>query len=304
MGFSSLLTKSLGGTFLHGGHAGLPADRRGARRRFLACRSPLDRANDRRVSGAAADLPGDGLPDLGFGRIGVSVEQRPGRHHHAGGAEAALQAVALHEALLHRVEFGALLEAFHGAHVAPTRHRGEHGAGLHRLLIHPHDAGSAVARIAAPVRPGEAELIAQEMHQQQATLDFAGDRFAVDRHGNLHGQRPSGGAGAGADAIDRPAQRAPGQLVGQVTLVLGAAAHVRGRGAVLGGKPARLLEQFVRGHLPAKQLGNRRDTGGVRTDGRESDPRVDDGRPGPFSSQTAAPQDTTAQSPARRSTFS
>jgi hypothetical protein len=115
-----------------------------------------------------------------------AVEQRAGGHQHPGGAEAALQAVALHEALLDRVQHAVLLQALDGAYVAAAGHRGQHRAGLHRLPVHPRDAGAAVAGVAAPVRPGQPELVAQEVHEQHPALDLAGHRLPVDGHRHLH----------------------------------------------------------------------------------------------------------------------
>src|SRR6266851_3050417 len=70
---------------------------------------PADGSDDVLVTGTPADLPRYRRPDLGFGGIRVVVEQPAGRHHHAGGAESALQAVAL--------------EALDGAHGVPVGHR-------------------------------------------------------------------------------------------------------------------------------------------------------------------------------------
>src|SRR6185369_8155530 len=65
---------------------------------------PLDRPDDRRVAGAAAELPRDRVADLLLRRVRLAVEQCPGGHHHAGRTEAALQPVALHESTLDSVE--------------------------------------------------------------------------------------------------------------------------------------------------------------------------------------------------------
>jgi hypothetical protein len=82
-----------------------PSEARVSIRRPLPvlCR-PADRADDVLVAGAPADLTGEHLADLGLGRVRVAVEQPARGHHHAGRAEAALQAVALDEPLLDRVE--------------------------------------------------------------------------------------------------------------------------------------------------------------------------------------------------------
>src|SRR5215468_7661985 len=73
-------------------------------------RGVLDRLDDVDVAGAAAEVPGDRLADLGLARVGVPGEERAAGHHHARRAVAALQAVLLPEALLDRVERRALLE--------------------------------------------------------------------------------------------------------------------------------------------------------------------------------------------------
>src|SRR5262245_53098788 len=78
---------------------------------------PLHRADDRAVAGAPADLARDRFPDLSLGGVRIAVEQRPGGHHHARGAEAALQSVTLHKTLLDRVELAALFEILDGAYL-------------------------------------------------------------------------------------------------------------------------------------------------------------------------------------------
>src|SRR5947199_7770792 len=47
-----------------------------------------DRREGLGVAGAAAEVAGDGEPDLGVAGVRVAVEQRLGRHDHAGDAEA------------------------------------------------------------------------------------------------------------------------------------------------------------------------------------------------------------------------
>ena len=249
-GFWSLSACSRSSRASVGGHdalptvVGRPPARRRARAPAAASRvlgRPLDRAHDGGVAGAAADLAGDGLADRLLAGVGVAVEQRPGGHHHPGRAEAALQAVAAHEALLDRVEDAVLLEVLDGAHLVAAGHRGQHRAGLDRLAVHPGHAGAAVAGVAAPVGAGEPELVAQEVHEQQPALDLAGDALAVDGHRHLHVSRSSlvvvalVARDAGPDPLDRAPQRAPGELVGEVALVVGGAAVVGDRRAALGG---------------------------------------------------------------------
>src|ERR1022692_4615481 len=66
-------------------------------------RGPPDGPDDVLVAGAAADLPGQRLPDLGRRRVRVAVEQPAGGQHHARRAEPALQPLALGEAALHQI---------------------------------------------------------------------------------------------------------------------------------------------------------------------------------------------------------
>src|ERR671921_1742868 len=62
-----------------------------------------DRPDDVVVAGAAAEVALQPLPDLAVGGVGVVGQDADGGHHHARGAEPALQTVLLAERLLHRV---------------------------------------------------------------------------------------------------------------------------------------------------------------------------------------------------------
>ena len=81
----------------------------------------------------------------------------------------------VHEALLHGVEHAVLLEAFHGADGMAVGHRGQHGARLDRLAVDPHHADAAVGGVATPVAAGQADVVADEVDEQQARLDLARD---------------------------------------------------------------------------------------------------------------------------------
>ena len=48
----------------------------------------------------------------------------------------------------------------------------QHGAGLDRLAVDMHDAGAALAGVAADMGAGQAQLLAQELDQQRARLDL------------------------------------------------------------------------------------------------------------------------------------
>src|SRR2546429_9009788 len=83
-----------------------------AGRRHLPGR-PLDGLDDVLVTGAAAEVPRDGPPDLVLGGIGVVLEERRRRQHHPRRAETALQAVLLLEALLDGVQLAGPAQPLH-----------------------------------------------------------------------------------------------------------------------------------------------------------------------------------------------
>src|SRR3970040_3145986 len=62
-----------------------------------------DGGDDVLVTGAAAEVALDGVPDRRLGRVGVAREQVGGGHQHARCAEAALEAGLLPERLLERM---------------------------------------------------------------------------------------------------------------------------------------------------------------------------------------------------------
>src|SRR5215207_3751033 len=74
-----------------------------------------------RVGAAPADIAVERLAGLFTRGRRVLVEQRYGRHHEPGRAEAAHRAVVRDECLLHRVEYSALRQPFDGADFFPLR---------------------------------------------------------------------------------------------------------------------------------------------------------------------------------------
>src|SRR5256885_16405591 len=89
--------------------------------------------DDVHVTGAAAEIPRNGLADLLFARVLVPLEEGARGHQHARGAETALQAVLLGEALLHRMELAALLEALDRGDLRAVGLCREHRARLDRI---------------------------------------------------------------------------------------------------------------------------------------------------------------------------
>ena len=120
-----------------------------------------------------------------LGRLRVVLQQVDRRHDHARRAVAALQAVLFPEALLQRVQLAVRRQPFDGRDRRAVGLHREHRAGLRAAAVDEHRAGAALARVAADVRAGEAEMLAQEVHEQQARLDVALRDLAVDRHRDL-----------------------------------------------------------------------------------------------------------------------
>src|SRR5262249_22911901 len=194
--------------------------KRGSSLRFMACPMPLILASvlgsliadlpvvsqlahffgrilhgldDVDVARAAAEISRKRLADLLFAGVLVALEQGDARHHHARSAVAALQAVLLGEALLHGMQLAALLQPLYGGDFRPVGLHCKHGARLDRLAVHDHRAGAAMRGVAADVRAGHPEHFPDEVHQQQARLDFGFVRRAVDRYAYpvlRHGQAP------------------------------------------------------------------------------------------------------------------
>ena len=134
-----------------------------AGRGILDVAHAADRVRDRAIAGAAADIALQRAAEVRPLRL---VERRRG-HDHAGGAEAALEALRVEEGALHRVQFAGFAETFDGRDVAALGAERRNEATVHRLAVDEHGAGAAVAGIAALLDAEPAEL-AQEGAQTLA----------------------------------------------------------------------------------------------------------------------------------------
>src|SRR2546426_5168853 len=153
----------------------------------------LDGLDDVRVAGAAAEVAADRFADLRLGGILVAGEQGAARQHHPRGAVAALQPVLLPERFLDGVQLAVLLQAFHRGDLRALGLDREDGAGLHGLAIEQHRAGAAVGGVAADVRAGQAQVLAEQVDEKQSRLDLHAVRSAVDGQLDVmrgHGYRP------------------------------------------------------------------------------------------------------------------
>ncbi len=158
------------------------------------------------VARAAAQVALQALAHLGLGRARVLGEEGRQRHHHAGCAVAALQAVILAESLLDGVQLALVGHPLDRGDRRAVRLHGEHRAGLDRLPVDEHCARAARRRVAADVGAGEADHLAQIVHEQQARLHLVLVARAVDRNRDPH-RPPFVGASAVAHRRAAPHPR-------------------------------------------------------------------------------------------------
>src|SRR5438105_7384981 len=166
------------------------------RSRFhLLARGRLDRLEDVPVARAAADVALDRAGDLVVGGARVLPQERGRAHQHPGRAVAALERVVVGEGLLELrqlVLFGQALDGLDRGAVG--LHREQHAA-LHERPVEDDAARAAVAGIAADVRAGQVEVVADQVDEQAPGLDLALVGGAVDldrdRPRRLDGRRRS-----------------------------------------------------------------------------------------------------------------
>src|SRR5581483_11632166 len=135
-----------------------------------------DRVDDRGVPGATADVAAEELDDL-FPLRPPAREQISRGGEDPRRAEAALQRVMTTEHLLQRPP----LEAFDRHDLAALRLHSEGQARADAPTVEEDGAGAADAVLAADVRAGQPELVAEEVGEQRAGLAVAAPRYAVDR---------------------------------------------------------------------------------------------------------------------------
>jgi hypothetical protein len=89
-------------------------------------------------------------------------QQPDNRHHESGRAEPALEPVTLVKSLLHGMQRGSICgEAFDRSYLVAFALDGEHEARTHRRAVEQNRAASANPVLAADVRAGQAEVMAQ-----------------------------------------------------------------------------------------------------------------------------------------------
>src|SRR3974390_1281827 len=130
-----------------------------------------DRLDDFDVAGAAAEIAGKRLADLGFAGMRVTAQQRFGRHDHSGRAEAALRAELFVEGLLQPVRPALLGETFDRLDLAAFATHGERYARWYGFTVDQHGAGAAFTAVAAGLGAGEMRDLAQVIDEQRLVGD-------------------------------------------------------------------------------------------------------------------------------------
>jgi len=141
-------------------HADVERVARRARHHICRCRGrgvhhcpAINRIGDSAVAGAAAQVALHGPGQVGPLRL----VQRMDRHHHARGAEPALEALRLGEAALCRVHLRPA-QPLYRRDLAVRRAEGRHQAAMHRHPVQQHGAGAAIAGAASLLDAEPAEL--------------------------------------------------------------------------------------------------------------------------------------------------
>ena len=124
-------------------------------------------------------LPSSPCADRGLVRRLAALDEAHRREDHAGRAVAALERVVVVEGLLNRMELAVRRKSFDRRDLHPVGLDSEHRARLHRLAVHEHGARPARGRVAAHVRPGEPESLAEHVHEKLTRLDLEVVAYAV-----------------------------------------------------------------------------------------------------------------------------
>src|SRR6185436_10506496 len=147
-------------------------------------RAGHDAFHDVVIAGAAAEVAFQRLADFLLARVGVALREVERVHHHARGAEAALQAMVLFECRLHRVQRAiGLRHALDGHDVGALGLHRDDRAALDRLAVHQDGARAALGGVASHVGAGQAQVLANVGNQQGSRLDLGGNGLAIDLHG-------------------------------------------------------------------------------------------------------------------------
>ncbi len=158
-----------------------------SRRALLPVRDPLDRVHDALVTRAATEVAAERAHNLTPGGSGVAFQPRRSRHDHPGRAEPALDGIGRREGLLQRVRTLGAAQPFDRQNALPGQPARGRPARPRRLPVDHDDAGPARAVVAALLRSGQPEALAEQLEQPPMGRDVEAARRAV--HLQIHARR-------------------------------------------------------------------------------------------------------------------
>jgi hypothetical protein len=131
------------------------------------------------------------------------VEQRNGGHDLPRRTVSALVTVAFDECLLHRMQRSKTTDAFDRRDFVAFMRACQRQTRIHAAAVHVHGARAALAVIAAFLRAGEMQMLAQCVQQRGAWIERECVGFAIDRQFDRYGRcrRLAGAAGFAVAAL-------------------------------------------------------------------------------------------------------
>jgi hypothetical protein len=138
------------------------------------------RIYDRRISGAAAQIAGEGLAGRALGDLTAGAQERLAAHNLARGAEAALKATEIGERPAQVIGLQTLDGGDRPGGVPDEDHAGQHCPGPEQ------DGARAALAAAAPLlRTGQPEFVPEHVEQGDVIDTADGDELLVDLQGVL-----------------------------------------------------------------------------------------------------------------------
>src|SRR6266566_4924729 len=151
-----------------------------------ASRSQFHGLVNLQVSRAAAQVARQRLLDLVTRGSRVLAQQRFRGEQEGGRTVPALRRSELGEGGLERMQRPARGHSLDGFHAMPRARQAEHQTGKHGLAVHEHGAGAALAQLAAMLRAGETQVLAQHFEQGLVGREGDLDGLAVQLERDLH----------------------------------------------------------------------------------------------------------------------
>jgi hypothetical protein len=123
-----------------------------------------------RICPATAEIAAHELADLLIGSRSALFKQRDRRHDLPGCAVAALKTVVSNERFLNRMQLSVPRQSLDRRDISTVALRGQHQTRQHPFPLEKDRAGPARSLIAAHLRAGHPEVLAQRVEQRYATV--------------------------------------------------------------------------------------------------------------------------------------